>query len=187
LATYLDDFSNNSDILSKIESLDPKVRDTELGHCFFELHAVLQEYAIETNQLSKDENEKFNHTLKDYIRYMDSVKQIINNRDNALLQWQNNVTDLESKKEKLVNNEDNQKKISLVQQAEEAVETSKKEYEILNEAVKRELINFQKIKKLEITQAIKYLVHLNMEHHMKIGNLWKGLFVALESKEFSQL
>jgi len=110
LATYLDDFSNNSDILSKIESLDPKVRDTELGHCFFELHAVLQEYAIETNQLSKDENEKFNHTLKDYIRYMDSVKQIINNRDNALLQWQNNVTDLESKKEKLVNNEDNQKK-----------------------------------------------------------------------------
>jgi len=159
------------------------MRDPDLGRCFNELHMILQECSVETTQLSKEENEQFNHTLKDYIRYMDSIKQIISNRDNALLTFQNNTKDLQTKKDKLKPNEENPKLAQAIQTAEEALETSRKEYERLNESVKVELTNFQKLKRVEITQAIKNLVQLNMEYHMKVGNLWKGLYLGLESND----
>jgi len=160
------------------------MRDPDLGRCFSELHMILQECSLETTQLSKDENEQFNHTLKDYIRYMDSIKQIISNRDNALLLFQNNEKDLQAKKDKMnKNNEENPKHALSVQQAEEALETSRIEYTKLNESVKQELTSFQKLKRVEITRAIKYLVQLNMEYHMKVGNLWKGLYLGLESND----
>jgi len=185
IANNLDEISTTTEILSKVESSDSQMRDPDLGRCFNELHMVLQECSIETNNLSKEENEQFNHTLKDYIRYMDSIKQIISNRDNALLTYQNDMKDLQAKKDKLKSNEENQKLVQFVQTAEATLDVSRKEYERLNETVKQELTTFQKLKRFEITQAIKNLVQLNMEYHMKVGNLWKGLFIGLDSNEVS--
>jgi len=185
ISINLEEISNTSDLLAKLESVSTQnqVRDLDLGSCFHELYVLLQECALETNQLARDENEQFNHTLKDYIRYMDSIKQIINNRDIALLNWQNDVRDLDSKREKQSNSGDNPKIAQSIKLAEEAVEESKNEYGRLSESVKIELTNFQKLKRVEITKAIKNLVQINMDYHMKVGNLWKGLYLGLESND----
>jgi len=128
-----------------------------------------------TNELVKGEVDLFENQIKDYIRIVNSCKDLMENRNNLLLAYQTNKALLNFKLEK-----NRGQRNPEIEEATEDTNNSEMKFQHLSTNAKSELDTFKVRKGQDLRKAIRELVRLNISHQLRVVNLWKELMVELE-------
>jgi sorting nexin-1/2 len=171
LITYLADFSHAASLAAGFEF----GHDDGLASFWEKLSQILQNMSTLTDDLVRGEMDLFENQIKDYIRIVNSCKDLMENRNNLLLALQTNKANLNLKLDKLKDPRNPE-----IEEATEETKTSEEKFNSLSNSAKSELSTFKSNKGRDIRKAIRELVRLNINHQLKVGNLWKELLVDLE-------
>jgi len=131
--------------------------------------------ALLTDELVKGETDLFENQIKDYVRIVGSCKDLMENRNNLLLAHQTNKANLSFKLEKK-----GPKIQAEIQEATEQTQQSESKLTDLSVSAKSELETFKIKKGHDLRKAIRELVRLNINHQLRVVNLWKELLGEIE-------
>jgi len=173
LVSTLTDFAHSASLAAGFEV----GQDDSLANFWEKLSEILNQMSSLTDELVKGETELFENQIKDYIRIVGSCKDLMENRNNLLLSYQTNKTNLNLKMDK------KQKNATEIQEAKEETEKSEQKLNNLSASAKSELETFKIKKGHDLRKAIRELVRLNINHQLRVVNLWKELLGELEDKE----
>jgi len=153
--------------------------DSFISTSFIRIAQIADHMSSLNDDLSRYDAANFEEALKDYVRILGAVKDMLNDRDEVLLDYQNASRLLESKRDKLERTKTATptKSRAVEKEIEEAiqkVDDSRKEYESISQSCRRELDVFDKTRGREIRRMITLLVQANMEHSLQVVDLWKG-------------
>jgi flagellar biosynthesis/type III secretory pathway protein FliH len=171
LITYLADFSHAASLAAGFEF----GHDDGLASFWEKLSQILQQMSTLTNDLGIGEMDLFENQIKDYIRIVNSCKDLMENRNNLLLAYQTNKANLNFKLDKFKDPRNPE-----IEEATEDTKNSEEKFNSLSTSAKSELETFKSRKGQDLRKAIRELVRLNINHQLKVGNLWKELLVELE-------
>jgi len=171
LITYLADFSHAASLAAGFEF----GHDDGLASFWEKLSQILQQMSTLTNDLVIGEMDLFENQIKDYIRIVNACKDLMENRNNLLLAYQTNKANLNLKLDRFKNSRNPE-----IEEATEETKNSEEKFNSLSTSAKSELSTFKTKKGRDIRKAIRELVRLNINHQLKVGNLWKELLVELE-------
>ncbi|GAM18681.1 hypothetical protein SAMD00019534_018560 [Acytostelium subglobosum LB1] len=133
------------------------------------------------DELSNSEANFFEDGMIDYIRVLNSIKELLNERLDALLNFQNWERKVESAREKFeklkaVNAfkkdsaqkeyEDYQKKLA----------DAKQEFERVSATTKVELQRFDNKRNYELKRIVNFVIRLNLEHYLKAADCWREYY-----------
>lgn len=171
LVTALSEFSHAANLLGTAENH----HDDAFGGLWRKLSEILSEMSIISFEVAKNSEVGFEDALKDYRRLTEAAQELLEHRDVVLLDWQNAQLDSKEKAKK-----------GSAQQIEECRKKeaqAKAEYKRVSKKVKMELKAFQDTKKEELTGALRLLTKANMDYHLQMASLWKGLLKKMEMDE----
>eukprot|EP01120_Amphizonella_sp_Union-15-10_P015753 TRINITY_DN8158_c0_g1_i1.p1 TRINITY_DN8158_c0_g1~~TRINITY_DN8158_c0_g1_i1.p1 ORF type:complete len:449 (+),score=116.58 TRINITY_DN8158_c0_g1_i1:110-1348(+) len=179
-----EDFSQGATEYANVEI----EKDKMLHRLFDKLGEITHQISSLHNETVEREVSQFESSLKDYIRTTAAVKDVLTNRDNALLKYQAAEKTLEQKKQKSEKNASASKASAIqteVNEAEKQKDTAKAQFEEITRECKEEIDKFLKTKNKEITDALRDLVQTNMNHELRVLDLWKELLQLIEESPIS--
>jgi len=130
------------------------------------------------DELNNNEAGYFEEGIKDYLRVLTAVKELLNDRLDSLLAMQNQERLVASKKEKLekLKVANNQKTESMRREVDDAcrkLNDLKSEYDNLSACAKIELTKFDEKRAYEMKRILNFVIRLNLDHFLKSSDCWK--------------
>jgi len=171
LITSLADFAHAASLAAGFEF----GHDDGLASFWEKLSQILNQMSTLTNELVKGEIDSFENQIKDYIRIVNSCKDLMENRNNLLLAFQTNKANVNLKLEK-----NKGQKTPEIEEVMGETKVSEEKFNSLSASAKSELDIFKSRKGQDLRKAIRELVTLNISHQLRVVNLWKELLVNLE-------
>jgi len=162
-------------------------QDDGLADYWSKLSEILNQISTLTDELVHGETDLFEDQVKDYVRLVSACKDLVENRNVALLDLQFKQADATLKSERLQKAQGGYRAPSLiieVQEANDATESASQTFNTLSTSVKSELDVFKQNKGHDIRKALRELVRLNINHQLRVVNLWKELLSELEETNF---
>jgi len=162
-------------------------QDDGLADYWSKLSEILNQISTLTDELVHGETDLFEDQVKDYVRLVSACKDLVENRNVALLDLQFKQADATLKSERLQKAQGGYRAPSLiieVQEANDATESASQTFNTLSKSVKSELDVFKQNKGHDIRKALRELVRLNINHQLRVVNLWKELLSELEETNF---
>uniref|UniRef100_A0A6B2L5X0 PX domain-containing protein n=1 Tax=Arcella intermedia TaxID=1963864 RepID=A0A6B2L5X0_9EUKA len=157
--------------------------DPELAKYWSKLSEIMGQMSLLTKELAQSETESFEYQVKDYVRLSTAAKQLLENRQAALLRLQVAQADVTVKTEKQEKGKNTSKASALnadLKEATNSLEVSNSEYNVINESAKKELNTYKDNKSAQVKEAFKDLVTINLNYQLRMANLWKELLVDLK-------
>lgn len=169
----------NSDFASAISIVGSTEAETDsyLSTSFIRIGQITDHIKDLCEQLFRNETTHFEEALKDYLRVLGAVKEMLADRDEVLLEYQNASRSLDTKKEKMEKDKarsSSTKSQKELDDAQKKVEDTKREYESISTQVRAELNVFDVTRAREIRRMISLLVQSNMENSLQVVDLWKS-------------
>jgi len=158
-------------------------KDKVLHNLFDKLGEISNQISALQKETVEQEVTDFEFSIKDYIRITGAVKEMLLNRDLALLKFQNAEKNLEQKKQKHEKNTSASKASGIqaeVSEAERQRDNLRAQFDQVTKECKEEIDQFLKTKNKEITTALRNLVQTNMNHELRVLDLWKELLQLIE-------
>jgi sorting nexin-1/2 len=150
----------------------------QIGQCTDRLSVLAAEHA-------EKEALYFEEPIFDYIRLVGAVKAALYKRNEVRLTYGNAVADLEAKTlivNKMSNKEPNEKfqmAENDVMKAQQRVDDTKLEYDIVTERVTREVERFRREKMGDFKRIILDYIQIQVEYSRKIEKEWKAILPQL--------
>lgn len=160
--------------------------DEGLAEFWGKLSEILNQMATLTDELAHGETDLFEDQVKDYIRLVGACKDLMENRNVALLELQTCKADLALKSDRRTKNQGSSKTSTLaadLQDAQEAETHAEQNFNSMSRSVKSELEAFKINKGRDLRHALRELVRMNINHQLRVVNLWKELLNELEEKK----
>jgi len=172
------------DMATAAKSLGGAERDVDniLANSWEKLAETVQQIALLDNELSDLQTLKFDDELKDYIRILDAVRDLLSNRSQALYNFQSASKVTEQKKEKMTNKPKESKLQKEYEEAQKKEEEAKKEYEEINTSCRNELEQFRLTKQREMLTTLTAFAQVYMNHELRVLQLWKELLSFLQDR-----
>eukprot|EP00026_Physarum_polycephalum_P006569 Phypoly_transcript_06617.p1 GENE.Phypoly_transcript_06617~~Phypoly_transcript_06617.p1 ORF type:complete len:547 (-),score=107.31 Phypoly_transcript_06617:7-1647(-) len=175
LAAAHSDFASSISIVGSTEA----ETDSFLSTAFIRVGQISEHIKDLGEQLFRNESTHFEEALKDYLRVLGAVRDMLADRDEILLEYQNATRAYEAKREKI--DKDKARGSSKAKgsereldEAQRKVDETKREYEALSATVRAELEVFDTTRAREIRRMISLLVQSNMEHSLQVVDQWKS-------------
>jgi len=162
-------------------------QDDALSDFWGKLSEILNQIASLTDELVHGETELFEDQVKDYVRLVGACKDLMENRNATLLEFQTCQADAALKSERFQKAQGTSKASALdagLQSANEATNRAEQKYNALTTDVRSELDAFKRKKGQDLRRALRELVRLNINHQLRVVNLWKELLSDLEEAKF---
>jgi sorting nexin-1/2 len=155
-------------------------QDQWLSNSFNRIHDITSQVTALDEKVADDQTAFFEDNIRDYIRVLGSVKEMLAVRGEKLFAYQNATKQLEMKKEKL----DKAKPASIksekeIEEAEKRMEDAKEEFNKISEVCKSELQRFEATKLQDIKSLLIKLTQININHDLLVIDQWKGLLQHL--------
>ncbi|EGC34419.1 hypothetical protein DICPUDRAFT_55843 [Dictyostelium purpureum] len=130
--------------------------------------------------LSNNEQGYFEEGIRDYLKAIASVKELLNDRLDALMNMQNHERAVASKKEKFekLKVSNSGKAASMQKEVDDAVRKlteSSAEYEKISATARLELTKFDEKRTYEMKRILNYVIRLNLDHFLKSSDSWREL------------
>jgi len=175
LAAAHSDFASSISIVGSTEA----ETDSFLSTAFIRVGQISEHIKDLGEQLFKNESTHFEEALKDYLRVLGAVRDMLADRDEVLLEYQNATRAFEAKREKLDKDKARGSSKSKggereLDEAQRKVDDTKREYEALSATVRSEIEVFDTTRAREIRRMISLLVQANMEHSLQVVDQWKS-------------
>jgi len=132
---------------------------------FQDLSELSTQVSILNEKLTDSESIYFEDVLRDYLRILSSVKEMLAARSEKLGVYQNQSKQLELKKDKLKSKE--QEELS------NKTEQSKSEFNTISELCKSELSDMANIKSKDFNKMLCKFVQMNIDIEIQKLNEWK--------------
>jgi sorting nexin-1/2 len=146
--------------------------DSLISDSFIRIAQVAENIHILDESLCKHEGMYFEDALRDYIRTLGAVKDMLADRDVVLLEYQNATRNLETKRDRKTKVKNIERE---VEDAMKRVDETKREYEQISRVCRQELEIFDTTRAREIKRMMGLLVQVNLEHSLQVVDLWKTL------------
>jgi len=140
-------------------------------------------------ELAENETTQFEESVKDYVRYIQAAKDLLNNRSDLLAAYQNAAKQVDGKKEKFDKAKGTPKAAALEKEWEQAVqkvEETKSAFDTMTQNCKSELERFQQSKLSDFQEMITGLVQMNMNHEVRVLSLWKNFLLQVQDSKQPQ-
>lgn len=144
------------------------------------LSEVTSQLSALEGEMSENQTNYFEDSLKDWIRVINSAHEVLDNRSNDLLAYQNATKSRESKQEKLNKNPSNANAQQELNDAEARETTCRNQFELISKTARDELDGLLKVKSQEIAVAVRRLVQNSMNYHLSAASLWKEILSSIE-------
>jgi len=161
-------------------------QDDALADFWGKLSEILNQMAALNDELAHGETEFFEDQMKDYVRLVGACKDLMENRNAVLLELQTCKADALLKNEKLQKAQGPSKVslLSAIEDSNAATTEAEQNYATITRNVKTELETFKQKKGQDLRRALRELVRLNINHQLRVVNLWKELLNELEETKF---
>jgi len=181
LMTSFTDFSHSASQLSATEA----GHDELLAQGWSKLSEVTGQMATIQGELALSEFDTFESSIKDYMLLVKAAKELLENRNYALLKYQTLEADTKAKQEKVAKSVGSGKGplTTELQQAQTAEADQKVVFEKLSKEIRQELDTFKSKKGREIRKVMSELVRQNMDAQLRVVGLWKEVLQDLEEKK----
>ncbi|KAM9971697.1 hypothetical protein ACTFIW_011680 [Dictyostelium discoideum] len=133
--------------------------------------------------LSNNEQGYFEEGIRDYLRAISSVKELLNDRLDALMSMQNNERNVAAKKEKAAKTT-GAKAANMQKEVDDAVRKlteATTEYEKISASARLELTKFDEKRAYEMKRILNYVIRLNLDHFLKSSDCWRELLTEQHS------
>jgi len=148
-------------------SLAEKGSDRELSDAFDGFSSLQNQLQSLNHELAVESKITFEDVLRDYSRMIASSKEMLEYRNERMGMYQESVA------------------ISKINPALEtqtqSTDKSKDSFENISNTCKEELQRFESTKTKELSNAISLLVQTNINHQVRVANLWKTFFFQVNS------
>ena len=134
------------------------------------------------SELSDNQTNYFEDSLKDWIRVINSAHEVLDNRLADLLAYQNATKTRDAKQEKLNKNPSNANAQQELNDAEARETTCRNQFELISKTAREELDGLLKVKSQELAVAIRRLVQNSMNYHLSAASLWKEILSSIEEQ-----
>ncbi|GAM22857.1 hypothetical protein SAMD00019534_060320 [Acytostelium subglobosum LB1] len=117
----------------------------------------------------------FEEGLNDYIRVLSAVKELLNDRLDALLNFQNLERKVEAARDK-VNKASGTKKDQAQKELDDVQRKcadAKQEFERMSATTKVELARFDSKRNYEVKRILSFVIRMNLEHFLKASDYWR--------------
>jgi len=179
MVSSLSDFAHAASLASGCEVDE----DDRLAEFWGKLSEILLQMASLTDELAHGETDLFEDQVKDYVRLVGACKDLMENRNAALLELQTCKADLIMKSDRLTKGQGSTKTSTLaadLQDAQESETRADQNFNSMSRSVKSELEAFKINKGRDLRHALRELVRMNINHQLRVVNLWKELLNELE-------
>jgi len=163
------DIANFSSLLSSAEA----DHSSWICHSFGKLSEISTSLTPLNETLVEHETAFFEDALRDYVRIIGAVKEILHYRNDKLIQYQNATKNLDSKKEKFEKTRNSKLQVE-IEQAEKKVEDTKAEFNNVSNIVKAEIQRFEVTKAKDIKHMLVKLTQANMNYGLQYVDQWKA-------------
>jgi len=156
--------------------------DRTLSEAFSRLSGAFSSSASLYRELATEETVRFEEGVRDYVRYIDSVKAVLKQRIDALGAMQNQSRQVLALKDKAKAAAGPVKqKLEMDLANEERTEANKRQtFEQLSKTVRVELERFERTKGREIKELVGKLVQYNMNMELQLVDTWKNFLSMLQ-------
>jgi len=163
-------------------------QDDVLADFWGKLSEILNQMAALTDELAHGETEFFfEDQVKDYVRLVGACKDLMENRNTVLLELQTCKADSQLKNDKLQKAQGTPRAPALSAEfldSNAATTEAEQNYATITKNVRTELETFKQKKGHDLRRALRELVRLNINHQLRVVNLWKELLNDLEETKF---
>jgi len=180
LSLAMTDFSLASSLLASSEA----DQDQWISNSFNRLSEITTQITVLDEKLVDDQTTSFEDNIRDYIRILGAVKEMLNVRTEKLTLYQNVTKQLETKKEKFEKVKATSSKMEKeIEEAEKRMEETKEDFIKISNICKSELQRFESTKLQDIKNLLIKLTQIHINHDLLIIDQWKGfLHHLLENK-----
>lgn len=183
------DFGFSCTLLGQYET---EQEEPQLGNAFAKLGNCADRLSVLLTQTVDSQIVHFQEPVGDFLRILGAVKDMMKTRNNALLQYQNSLGNLEFKQAALLKYQSKPGKEDRAAAAEgEVVEAQRKvdednhQLQIVTDRVFAEIARFRQEKKLNFKNAILDFVRMQIEHCRKTQHAWESIVPDIESLPFN--
>jgi len=153
--------------------------DTVSSNSFRKLAEVATSIVALEEKRYTEETTFLEDAIRDYIRLIGAVKEMLSARTEKLVAYQNASKQVENKKEKLGRNKENSKLEKEIKEAEKRESETKQDFFNISNICKGELQRFEESK----TQDFKYILvkfsQINVNFELQAADSWKNLLSLL--------
>lgn len=146
---------------------------------FSKLGNTADRLSVLLTQKVEEEQIQFVEQLKDQLRLVDSVKQMMKTRNNALSKYQSSLSVLEARQTKLASTVGAAEEKSVIE-AQAAVDIDKRELQKITELCLAEAEKFKLEKRDVMKQVVMNYVKHQIEQSKKVQNAWETLATSLQ-------
>eukprot|EP01118_Nematostelium_gracile_P019698 TRINITY_DN922_c0_g1_i3.p1 TRINITY_DN922_c0_g1~~TRINITY_DN922_c0_g1_i3.p1 ORF type:complete len:283 (+),score=76.89 TRINITY_DN922_c0_g1_i3:358-1206(+) len=170
LTVATNEFATVSSLLAASEA----DQDAWVSASFNRLSDVMSQVVVLDERLANEETEQFEDHLRDHIRILGAVKEMLEGRTTKLATYQSMTKQLDLKKEKLSKLKGaNPKMEKEIEEYQARVEEAKNDFQQISELVKDELNRFEASKLQEFKNLLAKLCQININHGLVALDQWK--------------
>lgn len=152
-----------------------KNHDDKLSVLFSNLSDATTNITKGDKKMLEEQSNYFNDPLKFITRYFESIRDALYERDKDLFLYQDSTNSNYASQEKLKMNPTNQKILEDCVRKEKLVMSTKNQLENIGEVLKKDLINFDKIKREEVMSSFINIAKSRIEYHKHSAQIWKSI------------
>jgi hypothetical protein len=156
--------------------------DELLSTYYQKLAEIVTQLSGLEQELADNQSNFFEDSIKDWIRVINSAHEVMDNRQQDLLLYQNATKSRESKQEKLNKNPANANAQQELNDAEARETTCRNQFELISKTAREELDGLLKVKSQELAVAVRRLVQNSMNYHLSAASLWKEILSSIEDQ-----
>jgi len=182
--TYFD-FGLSCTLLGQLES---KSKEEALGRAFIKLGNSSDRLSVLLTQKMEQENVGFREVIKDYIRMVDAVKQMMKTRSAAQATYQSALSTLETRQAKLralqgvPGKEDRVAAVERsVAEAQGHVDRCYAELDKITKTCFSEFARFRADKQRDMKNMLVDFVKLQIEHSKQVQTAWESILTDVSS------
>jgi sorting nexin-1/2 len=179
------DFAASSAALAQVEADHDKI----LNIFYSKLTEVANQISALEKELAENEVEYFEDSMRDYIRIISSAKDVLSNRTHDLFLYQSATKNREARADKLEKSRGTPKESQFADELRDSEGKEKQArdaFDSITSSATEELKVFAQHKNRELGQSVRRFVQANMNHHLRVVDLWKELLTVIEDNEDKQ-
>lgn len=156
--------------------------DPLLSKYFKKLSEITTRVSDLNLSVSNDQTDYFDDTLRDWIRVIDAIFEILSNRKQDLWLYQSAIKTKESKQESY-NKKPSEKLKTELNDAELKESSSKDQFENISKSVREQLERVIQLKAGELISSIRFMSEKSKDLHTNCASLWKEVLLTIEENE----
>jgi len=158
-------FAEFGTVTSLLASTEAYSHDEKLSVSFQDLSELSNQISQLNEKLTDSESIYFEDVVRDYLRILSSVKEMLAARSEKLAVYQNQSKQLDLKKDKVKGKD--------LEDLSNKTEQSKAEFNSTSELCKTELTEMSNMKSKDFKQMITKFVQMNIDIEIQKLNEWK--------------